>query len=294
MSLFHYDMPLYRPPSEGENLIVQVTLGCSFNQCSFCDMYKSKTYSARPLDSVFADIDQLAELYPDAHRVFLADGDALVLSTEMLEAIADHLTLRFPRLQRISSYATPYNLLRKTPEELRRLKAKKLSLLYVGIESGASEVLKRVSKAIPQDRMVLALTKAREAGMKVSATVILGLGGKRLADIHIAETATLINRAPPTFVSTLQLTFTPGTISDFHARWPEGFEEQDDEGILREQHAFLSALSPSSPVIFRSNHASNCLPLEGTLPKDQPRLLAQITSALKGAEALRPEWLRRL
>ena len=289
-----YDMPLFRPPSEGDNLIVQATLGCSFNQCSFCSMYKSKRFVARPLEQVFAHIDALARMDPTAHRVFLADGDALALPTEALEAIAAKLAATFPGLQRISAYATPGNLLRKTADELARLKAAKLSLVYLGVESGSREVLRRISKGATADGMVEALDKARSAGIKVSATVILGLGGKRLAEEHAEATAALINRAPPTYLSTLQLTLMEDAAPNFLARWEGGFVPQDDTGVLIEQRRLLAALDPPHPVIFRSNHASNCLPLAGTLPRDKARLLAQVDGALAGTNALRPEWLRGL
>ncbi|MDR3438149.1 radical SAM protein [Telmatospirillum sp.] len=287
-----YDLPLYRPPSEGDNLIVQVTLGCSYNQCSFCAMYKDKDYRALPLPAVFADIDQLSLLYPQAHRVFLADGDALTLPTDHLLAIADRLAARFPNLQRISTYATPIGLLRKSDDELARLKSRRLSLVYVGIESGSAEVLRRIAKGVSVENLVLSLVKARRAGLKISATVILGLAGKRLADEHILATADLINRAPPHFLSTLQLILPDTVAAGFLRRWEGEFVFQDDRAILAEQRLLIASLSPPRPVIFRSNHASNCLALEGTLPKDQTRLLTEIDQTMDGD--LRPNWMRGL
>lgn len=292
--MLHYDMPLFRPPSEGDNLILQATLGCSFNQCSFCSMYKTKAYKARPLDQVFADIDQLAAMNPYGDRVFLADGDALALPTESLVLIAERLAQRLPNLTRISSYATPSNLLRKSLPELERLKANKLSLIYLGVESGSAEVLRRIAKGATPDGIADAIDRARSAGLKVSATVILGLGGKRLAEEHARDTAALINRAPPNFLSTLQLTVLDDAIDTFLARWDGDFQPQDDQGILEEQRLLLDCLAPPSPVIFRSNHASNCLALAGTLPKDRDRLLADLDGALHGARSLRPLWMRGL
>jgi radical SAM superfamily enzyme YgiQ (UPF0313 family) len=289
-----YDMPLYRPPSEGPNLILQATLGCSYNQCSFCSMYKSKTFVARPLDEVFADIDAAALAWPDARRVFLADGDAMVLPTERLEAIADRLAVRFPLLQRISVYATPGDLLRKGSDELVRLRAKRLSLVYLGIESGSTEVLRRIAKGVTAERLAASLNKASEAGMKVSATVILGAGGRRFAEEHATATARLINQAPPAYLSTLQLMLADEAQTGFLDRWQGQFEPQDDAGILAEQRLLLEHLAPPRPVIFRTNHASNCLALAGTLPKDGPRLLAQVDAALSDAAWLRPAWLRGL
>ena len=289
-----YDMPLYRPPSEGPNLIVQATLGCSFNQCAFCSMYRSKTYAARPLEQVCADIDAAAADWPDAQRVFLADGDALTLPTEHLLALCGHLAARLPNLTRVSCYATPTNLLKKSPAELARLKAAKLSLVYLGIETGDPELLKRIQKGATQRTLIAALGKAREAGLKVSATVILGLGGRDRWRRHIEGTAAVVNAAPPTYLSTLQLHLDPERRGPFLARFPDGFSFQDDAGALREQALLLELLDPPQPVIFRSNHASNAFALKGTLPKDGPRLRAEVEAALTGRAALRPAWLRGL
>ncbi|MBF0333595.1 MAG: radical SAM protein [Alphaproteobacteria bacterium] len=289
-----YHGPVYRPPSEGDNLIIQATLGCSFDHCTFCSMYDGKPFVARPRDAVFAHIAAARAEWPEAHRVFLADGDAMTLPTADLIAILDRLADSFPALQRVASYATPVNLLRKSPEELAALKARKLSLVYLGIESGADRVLRRVAKGSSRRNVGLALTKARAAGMKVSATVILGLGGQAHWREHIDETAALVNEAPPNFLSTLQLTLEPDAVARFLARWEGEFQPQDDAAILAEQHRLLAALDPPAPVIFRSNHASNCLPLAGTLPKDKPRLLAQLDEALAGARPLRPRFLRGL
>jgi len=294
-----YDFPLFRPPSEGDNLIIQATLGCSFNQCAFCSMYKSKDYRARPLAEVFADIDRAAALWPDAQRVFLADGDALVLPTDHLLALLEYLARRLPALTRVSAYATPFNLLKKSAEELQSLKAHKLSLVYVGIESGADSILKRIVKSGVQT-MEAGLRRAAEGGLKVSATVILGLGGARHWQEHMEETAALINRVPPTYLSTLQLFLEPDVRARFLGRWgEEGFVFQEDEGILAELELLLRRLAPPRPVIFRSNHASNALALAGNLPKDSPRLLAQVAAARTAtaagdASALRPGFLRRL
>ncbi|MBF0394117.1 MAG: radical SAM protein [Alphaproteobacteria bacterium] len=292
--MLDYHGPVYRPPSEGDNLIIQATLGCSFDHCTFCSMYDRKPFVARPRDEVFAHIAAARAEWPEAHRVFLADGDAMTLPTADLIAILDRLAESFPALQRVASYATPVNLLRKSPEELAALKARKLSLVYLGIESGADRVLRRVAKGSSRRNVALALTKARAAGMKVSATVILGLGGQAHWREHIDETAALVNEAPPNFLSTLQLTLEPDAVARFLARWEGEFQPQDDAAILAEQHRLLAALDPPAPVIFRSNHASNCLPLAGTLPKDKPRLLAQLDEALAGARPLRPRFLRGL
>ncbi|MEQ8666592.1 MAG: radical SAM protein [Rhodospirillales bacterium] len=292
--MLHYDMPLYRPPSEGDNLIIQVTLGCSANYCTFCSMYKTKSYRARPLDDVYADIDAAAAMRPGAHRVFLADGDAMTLSTEALHSILDYLHGALPNLARVSAYATPKNLVDKNVGELAGLRERKLSLVYLGIESGSTQVLRRVVKGASQRTHGMALDNARAAGLKVSATVILGLGGKAGWERHIADTADLVNAHPPTYLSTLQLTLDPMIRDEFLAAQPDNFELQDDAGILREQAMLLERLDPPTPVIFRSNHASNCLPLAGNLPHDRDRLLAIVADAQTQASMLRPAHLRGL
>lgn len=289
-----YDMPLYRPPSEGTNLIVQATTGCSYNHCTFCSMYFTKEYRARPLEEVFADIDAGARDWPQAHRVFLADGDALCLPTNHLIEILDHIAARLPNLARVSAYATPKNLNEKGIDELTALRRKKLSLVYLGIESGATTVLKRIRKGASQDSIAKALGRAREAGLKVSATVILGLGGRAGWEEHIAGTAEVVNREPPTFLSTLQLDLEPSVYARFMEAQDRGFEFQDDDGILMEQERLLTLLDPPRPVIFRSNHASNCLPLAGNLPKDRDALLATVAAARAGVQPLRPRWIRGL
>ena len=288
-----YDFPLWRPPSEGDNLILQATLGCRFNRCAFCSMYKEKTYQARPLEAVFADIDAAARDWPEARRVFLADGDAYGLPTETLQAIAARLRERFPALQRISAYATPFNILAKEPGEISALKAARLGLVYLGVESGADRLLKAIAKGSAK-QMEAALARARETGLKLSATVILGLGGKAHWREHIEATAEMINRQPPAYLSTLQLQLDPAVAPGFFARFAEPFQWQDDRGVLEELRLLIERLAPPGPVIFRSNHASNALPLAGTLPKDRERLLAEIGSCLEGERGLRPRWLRGL
>ncbi|MBI5165828.1 MAG: radical SAM protein [Magnetospirillum sp.] len=290
--MIDYDFPLWRPPSEGDHLIIQATLGCSFNACAFCSMYKDKGYRERPLAEVLADIDRGAEEWPRAHRVFLADGDAYGLSTDTLAAICDRLAERLPLLQRVSAYATPINLVRKSADEIRLLKSKKLSLVYLGIETGSDLLLKRIAKG-SVTQMEAGLVRAAEGGLKVSATVITGLGGKAHWQEHIDATAALINRAPPTYLSTLQLGLEDGVAPRFFARNPD-FEWQDDQGVLLELVRLVERLDPPHPVIFRTNHASNALALAGTLPKDRDKLLAQIEAALAGTKGLRPLWMRGL
>ncbi len=292
--MLDYEPPVFRPPSEADNLIIQATVGCSYNQCTFCSMYTMKQYRARPLADVESDIADWAAVRPEAHRVFLADGDALTLDTEHLVAICDRLDATFPELQRVSAYATPANLLKKTPGELERLKAHKLSLVYLGVETGDRDLLKRIRKGATPEGMEKALNKAAAAGLKVSATVILGLGGRNRWQAHVDNTAALLSRAPVTYLSTLQLFLEPGAEKRFYERFGEPFAPQDDAGVLAEQERFLAAIDPPKPVIFRSNHASNALPLKGTLPKHRDQLLATLAQAREQGSGLRPAFLRGL
>jgi radical SAM superfamily enzyme YgiQ (UPF0313 family) len=188
----------------------------------------------------------------------------------------------------------PKNLIEKSVDELTTLKEAGLKLVYLGIESGANLILKRIIKGASQKTHLKALNQAREAGLKVSATVILGLGGTADWRDHIERTAELINQSPPTYLSTLQLTLDQGSYQDFMASQPDDFEMQDDEGILKEQGYLISLLDPPSPVIFRSNHASNCLALAGNLPRDQEKLIASIDATLNGEADVRPLYLRGL
>ena len=289
-----YDMPLWRPPSEGANLIIQATLGCSFNHCTFCSMYRAKAFRVRPLADVFADIDAAACDWPDAHRVFLADGDALVVPTDALRRILDKLAATFPGLARVSAYATPINLLRKSAAELADLRARKLSLVYVGIESGSADILRRIRKGVTARSLAQALERAAAADFRVSATVVLGLGGRRRWQDHIDATADLVSRVPLTYLSTLQLYLEDIVSAEFMERFGEPFEWQDDDGILAEQERLIGGIDPPAPIIFRSDHVSNCLPLAGNLPRDRERLLSEIVAARAGAIPLRPLFVRGL
>ena len=288
----HYDWPVWRPPSEAESLILQVTLGCSFNRCSFCAMYRSKHFAVRPLEQLQAEITAAARLMPATRRVFLADGDALAAPTEALLAILAALRCAFPRLERVSSYALPVNLLKKSTEELQALRESGLELLYYGIETGWAELLKRITKGATPETMITGLHKAKQAGLRISATVILGLGGQRYWQEHIDGTSELVNQVPLDYLSTLQLMLEPTIRDEFYRKFREPFQPQEDQALLAEQARLIERLNPPAPLTFRSNHASNALALAGELPRDRARLLAQLAQALAGAVHLRPAWLR--
>jgi radical SAM superfamily enzyme YgiQ (UPF0313 family) len=257
-------------------------------------MYRSKHYTERPLAAVFADIHQAAAQWPETHRVFLADGDALALPNEHLLAILRELGNALPKLARVSCYATPGNIQRKSEAELALLQQHKLNLLYVGVESGSDLLLKKITKGATQRRMIEILNKAHASGIKVSATVILGIGGRTRSEEHIDGTIELLNSAPVTYLSTLQLYLDDSVAAEFYKKFGEPFEELDDHAILREQEKLISGLNPPQPIVFRSNHASNALALAGNLPRDRSKLLLQLREAMEGVRPLRPQFMRGL
>ncbi len=295
--LMNYHEPLFRPPSEGNSLIFQVTLGCSFNQCSFCAMYKTKQYTEKPLKEVLAEIDRMAFLGSRIEKVFLADGDALNLPTEHLLRILERLNARFPALRQIASYALPNNLKKKSAQELMALREAGLSLIYYGIETGSPDLLKRITKGATREVMIAGLNKASDAGLKISATVILGLGGKALWQDHIAGTVDLINQTRLDYLSTLQLFLHDSVQEEFITKFEKRggvFVPQDDAGMLQEQYHLIAGIEPARSLEFRSNHASNALPLKGRLPDDRDELLKLVEAGQKGKIPLRPLYYRAM
>jgi len=244
-------------------------------------MYETKQYKQRPLDEVFYDIDTMSHYHNDATKMFLADGDALNLPTDILVQILEHAYKKFPKLRRVSIYASAFNLQDKTLDELKLLKEKGLTLIYYGIESGSYEVLKKIQKPISNQKMIDSLNKAYDAGMKTSVTVILGVAGKKYSKLHISETAKIISQIKVTYLATLQLMLEPHTHAKFVKNFKDEFVMLSDKEMLEEQKEFLSLLEPSNKIIFRSNHVSNLLPLAGTLPKDKERLVSEVDSVIK-------------
>lgn len=291
--MIDYSFPLYRPPAEANNIIIQATYGCSYNNCSFCSMYKTKKYQVRELSEVCKEIDILAETYPDAHKVFLADGDALALDTEHLVRLLRYLHKAFAKLKRVSVYATAQNILAKSDEELQALYENGLNLVYYGIETGNETLLKKIHKGVNAAEIIASLNKASKAKIKISATVILGIGGEQYTQEHIKDTAVIINSTTVNYLSTLQLGLDEDVKAKFYKNFDNAFKHLDDTQVLDEQKRFLERLSPSNKVIFRSNHASNALHLAGTLPKDSPRLLQELEKALAiGEKAFVPNMFR--
>ena len=288
-----YVYPLYRPPSEANSLIFQVTLGCSFNQCSYCDMYRSKKYSERTWEEIKMEIDNTSESYPDTKRIFLADGDAINLSTERLVQILEYTYKKFPALERVSSYAMPMNLLQKTESELKTLRSAGLKMLYVGIESGSNIILKKITKGATYKTIVQSCKKAKENNYVLSCMIILGLGGKKYTTEHIEETAKIISEVSPDYLGALNLHLDEGLHNEFMTKFKEPFEFLNDMQILNELELLVRGINSSSPIIFRANHASNVYSIKGTLPYDKLRILKLITQLKQHPDMLKPKVLRR-
>lgn len=290
--MLQYDYPLYRPPSEARSTIFQVTLGCSFNECSFCDMYRSKEYSERPWEDVKKEIDMMARMAPETKRVFLADGDALNLDTEYMVKITDYIRSVFPNIERISCYAMPMNILKKRPDELERMYRAGLTMLYLGIESGADIILGKVTKGAVAATIVRAVNKAKEAGYTMSCMVILGLGGKKYSTEHIDGTAEVISTCRPHYVGALTLYLENGIKQEFLDKFGPEFVPISDEEALDELHRLVSQIDTKEDIIFRANHGSNAYMIKGTLPADKPRMVKEIAWMREHPETVRPKGLR--
>ena len=277
-----YHEPLFRPPSEGRSLIIQITLGCSWNKCSFCEMYTSKSFKARKEEEVFTDIEAFLPYSSQITKVFLADGDPLVLSTPRLLRILKKLNETFPNLRRISTYASPSNLSRKSMEDLILLRENGLNLLYVGIESGDSEVLEAIQKGETYQTTIEGLNKSKKAGMDASVMIINGVGGLHLTKQHALNSAKVLNATQPKFASTLVLTAHKG-LAHYQNRYKGEFIELTNAQLFQEMRLFMENLELEH-TIFRSDHASNRLVLKGTLGKDKERFLQQIDEAIANPE----------
>jgi radical SAM superfamily enzyme YgiQ (UPF0313 family) len=292
----HYVEPVFRPPSEARSLILPVTDGCSWNQCTFCEMYTApqKRFRARDEAEVLRSIEAAGETFgTEVRRVFLADGDALVLPTRRLLAILGAIRIHLPAVRRVSSYCLPRNLRKKSLAELRELADAGLSIAYVGAESGDDEVLARVSKGETFASTREALDKLGQAGITRSVMILNGLGGAQLSAQHADNSARLLNAVQPEYAATLVVSFPMG-----EARFRDGFpgwQALTQLQLFQEMERFLKQLELKRTV-FRSDHASNWLLLKGTLGADKERLLLQVRSAIVQPDAahLRPAWARGL
>ncbi|RJO68947.1 MAG: radical SAM protein [Myxococcales bacterium] len=284
---------IFRPPSEADSLLVQATVGCSHNTCAFCAMYADKTFRAKKWETIQADLDEgLAEPY--YRRVFLCDGDALILSTNKLVRILRYIKEHGPQIERVGVYGDARGVLAKSVEELRELKDAGLGIVYHGLESGDDEVLRRIRKGSTAAEQAEAGRRVKQAGILYSAIVLLGAGGEELSEQHARNTAALLTAADPDYVGCLMLTLVLGTplYEDAEAG---RFVLPDKWGLLRELRTIV-AESDFSRCHFTANHASNYLPIKADMPQDKPRVLALIDDVIARHDdrTLKPEWMRGL
>jgi radical SAM superfamily enzyme YgiQ (UPF0313 family) len=294
--MLSYIEPVFRPPSEARSLILQVTNGCSWNNCTFCEMYTQEQKKFRPTsaDKVLSDIDIAAKSSVHFEKVFLADGDAMALSMRKLIVILEEIKAKMPWVKRVSSYCLPRNLKNKSVEDLKQLKQLGLDILFVGCESGDDVVLNKVNKGETYDTQKDALIKIKQAGLRSSVMILNGLGGTEFTRQHALNSAKLMNECQPDYLSTLVVSFPTG-----EDRLKEGFNNEwqqlDQRGLFQELRLFIENLELIDTV-FRSDHASNYLPLKGNLGADKSQLLDKLDLALHQPDkiALRQEWQRGL
>ena len=286
-----YEGDIYRPPGEWKSYLLQTTIGCSNNTCTFCGMYLDKKFHIRPMADILADIRMAKAYYGDVERVFLCDGDAIIMRTQELLTILEALHRAFPSLQRVTTYAGPRSTLAKTPEELRTLREAGLTRAYLGVETGCDALLKQVKKGVDAAQMLEAGVRLREAGIDLWVMVILGLAGTgEPSRRHMLDTAAMMNEMKPRHLSALTLTLDPGT--ELYQDYRAGrFHPITPRESLLEAKLLLENLTVD-PLHFTCNHASNYLPLKGGLPEDRDRFLAMLDRALAGEQELRPEWSR--
>jgi len=303
-SEMYYAEPVYRPPSEAYSLLVQATVGCSSaaaGRCYFCNStvfnrtIPEKKFRIRPTDEILEDIEIGARQYgKGVDKIFLLDSNAMVIKTPELLRIVKKCYETFPNLKQVSCYACCEDILRKTDGELLELRKAGLNLVFVGLESGDQEVLDLINKGATVENQIAAVVKANKAGIQTSVTVILGLGGKRLSTQHAINTGKAATKMNPSFFAALTLMLVPGTVLDDMVKRGEFDLVTDPVDVLKEVELMIKNIDAQGPVVFRTNHASNYLPLRGVLPGDKERLLQTIQAAMKDPRLLRSEYMRGL
>lgn len=288
-----YEGMVYRPPSEAYSLIVQVTIGCSHNKCTFCSMYKEKQFRVRKVEEVLEDLRWARTAYRRVDRIFLADGDALVLTNPKLMVILDEIRRLFPECTRVGVYARARDILRKTPEELAQLRDAGIKIVYVGCESGSDRVLTQINKGETAAELIDAVRRAEDAGIAASVTFISGLAGPEGWQEHAVETGKMISAMEPSYASLLTLMAEPA--APLYDEIQSGrFQLLSPAQVLDETELLVRNIDVSRKCVFRSNHASNYLSLKGDLPRDKESMLAQIAYARKNLSTLRLEYFRAL
>lgn len=287
-----YEGRLFRPPSEGRSYILQATVGCAHNKCVFCSMYKEKKFKVKSTVEVLEDIQMARARYPYVRRVFIADGNALALSMSRLVTILKSIKETFPECERIGVYGAPMDILKKSEEDLKRLKELGLGIIYLGLESGSDTVLSLMKKGVNSDQMIQSAQKVRCAGIPLSVTVISGLGGQALTREHASETARVLSAMNPDYIGVL--TLMTGDMAEIDDLIADGsFKLLQTKDVFKELYDIMAGLNVTD-CVFRSNHASNYFSLAGDLPMDKERMLGEIQSVLNNQVLLKAEGLRGL
>jgi radical SAM superfamily enzyme YgiQ (UPF0313 family) len=289
-----YEGAIYRPPSEAYSLILQVSVGCSHNKCTFCGSFKDKKFRVKSFDEIREDIEEAKQYKQHVKKVFLADGDSLVIPQKRLLPIMELVKESFPKLERIGIYGNTKSILKKTPEELQALKDLGLGIIYLGVESGDQVTLDRVCKGTTLDKTAEAAQKVKDAGITLSVTVLLGLGGVERSRIHAEETGKFLSRIDPDYVGALSIIVVPGTVLAQELD-TGAFQIPTPYGLLEELYAMIENMNMTH-TFFASNHASNYLPIKVWLPEEKDRALRAIKHVLerKDPSMLRPEYSRAL
>ena len=288
-----YEGAIYRPPSEAYSLLVQVTIGCTHNKCTFCSMFKEKRFRVRKIEEVLEDLDMARARYRRVERIFLCDGDAICLSTDKLDRILDHIAKLFPECEQVNVYGRANDVLHKTPEELAYLHSKGVKIIYIGAESGSDKVLLDVKKGVTAQQLIEAVQRIEAAGIKASVTFISGLAGRQGWREHAAETGKMISKMNPSYVGLLTLMVEPE--APLYADIAEGrFELLTPQEVIEETKLLIENIDVTKKCVFRSNHASNYVNLRGDLPQDKERLIRELELAGADRRRLKDERFRML
>jgi coproporphyrinogen III oxidase-like Fe-S oxidoreductase len=289
-----YEGNIFRPPSEANSLIVQVTIGCAHNDCTFCSMFKDKTFRVRPVEEVIEDLEDAGHRYGgNIRRIFLADGDALVLANHKLLTILNKIKELFPEAPRVGIYGSPQDVLHKTPEELKELLDAGVGIIYIGAESGSDKVLKEIKKGATAAELTEAIKKIEASGIAASVTFISGLAGADGWREHAIESGRMISESEPSYIGLLTLMLDP-LAPIYHDVETGQFKLLPPQGVIDETALLIENIEVKKDCVFRSNHASNYFSLRGTLPKDKERLLAELETARGHKEMLKDERMRLL
>lgn len=288
-----YEGDIYRPPSEAYSLLVQVTVGCTHNKCTFCSMFKAKKFHIKPMEQIMEDLEEARRLYNYVGRIFLCDGDALCLSNNKLLKILKKIKELFPECERINVYGNAIDVLKKTPQELKEIFENGIKMIYIGAESGSDKVLKDILKGATADELIEAVHKIEDSGIKASVTFISGIAGKDGWQEHAIETGKMITKMNASYVALLTLMIEPAAplYSDIQSG---KFKVLSPEEVVAETYLMMENMNPTKPCVFRSNHASNYLSLRGNLPEDKEFMMSKLKKAMKDTGMLKDERFRML